>query len=75
VEELPDRSLRPVDLPDPQWLIREFREILNDPRRVSVNILSERSVSVAEVEGRRIVAIEIPRARRYDRPVYVGGDP
>lgn len=75
VEELPDHSLRPVDLPDPQWLIREFREILNDPRRVSVNILSERSVSVVEVEGRRIVAIEIPRARRYDRPVYVGGDP
>ncbi len=75
VEELPDHSLRPVDLPDPQWLIREFREILNDPRRVSVNILTERSVSVAEVEGKRIVAIEIPRARRYDRPVYVGGDP
>lgn len=75
VEELPDHSLRPVDLPDPQWLIREFREILNDPHRVSVNILTERSVSVAEAEGRRIVAIEVPRARRYDRPVYVGGDP
>ena len=75
VEELPDHSLRPVDLPDPQWLIREFREILNDPRRVSVNILSERSVSTVEVEGNHIVAIEIPRARRYDRPVYVGGDP
>ena len=75
VEELPDHSLRPVDLPDPQWLIREFREILNDPRRVSVNILSERSVSIVEVEGNHIVAIEVPRARRYDRPVYVGGDP
>lgn len=75
VEELPDHSLRPVDLPDPQWLIREFREILNDPRRVSVNILAERSVSVVEAEGRHIVAIEVPRARRYDRPVYVGGDP
>lgn len=75
VEELPDHSLRPVDLPDPQWLIREFREILNDPRRVSVNILSERSVSVVDVEGKHIVAIEVPRARRYDRPVYVGGDP
>lgn len=75
VEELPDHSLRPVDLPDPQWLIREFREILNDPRRVSANILSERSVSVVEVEGNHIVAIEVPRARRYDRPVYVGGDP
>ena len=75
VEELPDHSLRPVDLPDPQWLIREFREILNDPERVSVNILSERSVSVAEVDGRHIVSIEVPRARRYDRPVFVGRDP
>ena len=71
VEELPDHSLRPVDLPDPQWLIREFREILNDPRRVSVNILSERSVSIVAVEGKHIVAIEVPRARRYDRPVYL----
>lgn len=75
VEELPDHSLRPVDLPDPQWLIREFREILNDPRRVSVNILTERSVNVVEVEGKHIVTIQVPRARRYDRPVYVGGDP
>ena len=75
VEELPDHSLRPVDLPDPQWLIREFREILNDPRRVSVNILSERSVSVVAVDGKHIVAIEVPRARRYARRVYIGGDP
>ena len=41
VEELPDHSLRPVDLPDPQWLIREFREILNDPRRVKKLIVEE----------------------------------
>ena len=50
VVELPDKSFRPIDLPDPGRLIREFWDIVNDPDKTSVNILSSRDVFIQEVE-------------------------
>ena len=75
VEEYKDRTLHPVDLPDPDALIREFWEIVNDPARVSANILSAAPITWIEFEGKDVIAIEVPRAQSGDRPVYVGGDP
>lgn len=75
VVENPDKSLRAVDLPDPQGLIKEFWDIVNDPARTSVNILSGRDVYVQEVEGKHIVVIDVPRAKRAYKPVYVDGNP
>lgn len=74
VEEHKDRSLHPVDLPDPDSLIREFWEIVNDPSRVSANILSTAAITWIEFEGKDVIAIEVPPADSKDRPVYVGGD-
>ena len=75
VEERADKSLHPIDLPDPELLIEDFWEIVNDLRKVSVNILSEKDVTVEQINGKRIVAIRVPRARRSDQPVFVEGDP
>ena len=75
VEERADKSLHPIDLPDPELLIEDFWEIVNDLRKVSVNILSEKDVTVEQINGKRIVAIRVPRARRSDKPVFVEGDP
>ena len=36
VEEWPDKTLHTVDLPDPDRLIREFWDIVNDPDKTSV---------------------------------------
>lgn len=71
VEEWKDHSLHPVNLPDPDALIAEFWAIANDPKRVSANILSDRNVVVEEIEGNRIIVIMVPRAQRYDRPVFL----
>lgn len=75
VEEGPDKTLHSVRLPDPEGLAEEFLVLVNDPAVASVNILSPMNVCVIEAEGNRIVVIEVPRADRRDRPVYVGGDP
>ncbi len=75
VEEHSDKSLHPVDLPDPERLIKEFWDIVNNTRKVSANILSDKDVSVESVDGKRIVAIRVPRAQRSDKPVYIDGDP
>ena len=75
VEEHRDKSLHPVDLPDPDKLIKEFWDIVNNPNKVSVNILTDRDVSVQNVEGNHIIVIRVPRADRYDKPVYLDDNP
>ena len=74
VEELPDKTLHALDLLDPQWLIDDFLTILNDPTRVSVNILTEEDIQIHEVDSKQIIAITVPKADRRCRPVYVEGD-
>ena len=75
VEEHSDKTLHPINLPDPEKLINDFWDSLNDSNKVSANILSEKDVTVEKVDGKRIVAIRVPRARRNDKPVFIDGNP
>lgn len=75
VEEHKDKTLHPVNLPDPERMVAEFWEIMNHSEKVSVNILSATHVSIEEVNGNRIIVVRVPRAERYDRPVYIDKDP
>lgn len=53
----------------------EFWVTLNNPQKVSANILQEHHVSVETYQGDAILVIEVPRASRSERPVYIGVDP
>ena len=75
VEEHKDKSLHPVNLPDPERLVKEFWDIVNNPNKVSVNILASEDVTIRQAEGKNIIVIRVPRAQRKDRPVYVEGNP
>jgi len=50
-------------------------DTLNNHGKVSVNLLPNANVSVVEVKGRRLLAIHVPRATRFQRPVYLNGQP
>jgi len=75
VEEHKDKSLHPVDLPDPEKMVREFWDIINNSGKVSVNILSEKNVTIYGINGKHIIGITVPRAQRYDKPVYIDNNP
>lgn len=75
VEEHADHSLHAIDLPNPEKLIKEFWDIVNNPNKVNANVLSSKHVAIEEVDGKHIVVITVPRAQRYDRPVYIGDNP
>lgn len=75
VEELADKSFRTVELPEPEKLIKDFWDIVNNPNKTSVNVLSSKDVFVQEVDGDHIVVINVPRAERSYKPVYVDGNP
>ncbi|MBR3037581.1 MAG: putative DNA binding domain-containing protein [Clostridia bacterium] len=75
VEELEDKSLHAIRLPDPEELVRDFWTAVNDPNVASVNVLSEKDVTIEPVDGKRIVVIRVPRASCAVRPVWVNGSP
>lgn len=74
VEEYRDKSFHVVDLPDPCGLIEKFKRSLNDKKKVSTNILSDRDITIENFEGKRFVAINIPKANRFDKPVFIDGN-
>ena len=52
VEEHKDKSLHTVDLPNPTYMIEEFWKIVNNPNKVSLNILTEKDVQPESVDGK-----------------------
>jgi len=73
-ERKKDKTLYPVELPDPWRLVAQFWELINDPRIVSKNILGKSDVTVECVEGKEIVVICVPKADKQDKPIYIGGN-
>jgi ATP-dependent DNA helicase RecG len=64
-----------IGLTDAAKVQKALWDGVNSRDQISVNLLKPDAVQVAEVEGRRILRILIPRARRNQRPVYVGRNP
>ena len=72
VEEYPDKSLHPVDLPDPEWLVMDFWDNIENPSRVSLNILNENDVTIHNIHGNHIIVINVPEALPKQKPIYIG---
>ena len=73
VHEGPDGALIPVGVPDPDTLVKEFWNTVNNPTKVSANILTHANVTVMQMEGASLVVITVPRAGMGQRPVYLNG--
>jgi len=54
---------------------KELFDALNNRQKVSVNLLSDVSVREIVLQGQTILVIEIPRATRKQRPVYLTTNP
>lgn len=70
-----DGAFYPVGIQDTSYVIKSMWDALNNRQRVSKNILNDRMVEVVRWNDKDIVKITIPRARREDRPIYIGASP
>ncbi|PAU60681.1 AAA family ATPase [Pseudomonas sp. PIC25] len=48
---------------------------LNNPAKVSINLLTDDDVVIRELEGKRILEVRIPAASRKQKPVFLNGQP
>ncbi len=63
-------------LDDPLGYKQDILNTMRGGQKVSVELLADESFELYEYEpGRHVLLIEIPRASRDQRPVYVGKDP
>ena len=75
VEEAKDKSLQVTGVPDGAGYVRLFWETVNDPAKVSANILQPQDVALHTIDGKEVLVISVPRAGRRQRPVYIGDSP
>jgi ATP-dependent DNA helicase RecG len=75
VEEKPRGTYRIVGLTDTARVRKALWDGLNNRQRVSANLLSDRMVDVVLVDEKQLIRVHVPRARRAQRPVFVGPNP
>jgi predicted HTH transcriptional regulator len=59
----------------PEKVLKELFDTANNPGKVSVNLLTNDSAQTLVIEGHTIIVVDIPRAPRRQRPVYLNGNP
>ena len=74
VKEKKDHSFEFVGVENPDTLIKSFWDTVNNQTKVSVNLLLNKHVYTKEIEGETVIFIEVPRAERQFRPVYINKD-
>jgi predicted HTH transcriptional regulator len=54
---------------------RELFDSLNNRQKISANLLSDANVQERLIDGRAVLVVEVPRATRKQRPVYLTTNP
>jgi predicted HTH transcriptional regulator len=75
VEELADKSFSVIELSNPEKLVSDFWNTLNNREKISVSILLDKHVRIENIDDKKIIVIEVPRADRGLRPVYINNNP
>jgi ATP-dependent DNA helicase RecG len=75
IEEVANDQFQVFGVVDPSKVIKELWSGLNNKQKISSNILNERDVQTLELEGKTVIQITIPRATRFQLPVYLGKNP
>jgi predicted HTH transcriptional regulator len=71
--ELKDGSLDLQGIVDVERVERELWDLLQNPQKVSANLLRREDVERLDIEGRSLLMLRVPRALRAQRPVFIKG--
>ncbi|MCL2296654.1 MAG: putative DNA binding domain-containing protein [Methanomassiliicoccaceae archaeon] len=71
LEETEDGRLLVKGIKNTDKIVNEVWNTVNNPQKVSCNVLKSDDVKIAEHNGKKLVIINIPRADRHDCPIYI----
>ena len=62
-------------LDDPARTEKDFWSTINNRGKVSANLLTNSDVRIVPVGGKPVLVVQVPRASRRQRPIFVGQNP
>lgn len=60
---------------NPAVVRKQLVDLLANRQKVSANLLTDGSIQEITLEGKTILAVQVPRAGRKHKPVYLNGNP
>ena len=69
------KRFTPTRITNPDKIIHDFWNTINNRSKVSVNILVDSNVGTIDYCGNTVIWIEVPPASYKQRPVYINGNP
>lgn len=75
VREKPIGHFQVSGIPNPQKVITELFNELNNPKKVSRNLVADDDVQVQDFDGHSVILISVRRATRHERPLHLGSTP
>jgi len=70
-EELKDKTIHVIGLPNAYKTVVDFWNGVNDPNTVSENVLQNKDVTIETLDAKEIVVITIPVLPRYKKPIFI----
>lgn len=75
IREKPSGVFSVQGVPDADRVITGLFNDLNNPQKVSCNVISDNDVEKCIVDGKTIIKITVRRASRHEKPVHLGNTP
>jgi ATP-dependent DNA helicase RecG len=75
VEEVSKGKFEISGIADPSNVLKPLWDGLNNPQKVSINLLTNAMVEIITIQNKQIIRVHVPRAKRTERPVYIGQNP
>jgi len=74
-EKAAEKRFTITGVEDADKIRRDLWNILDNPEKVSHNLLKDSDIGTVELDGRSVIYVIVPRAETSVRPVYVNGNP
>ncbi|HAI11587.1 MAG TPA: transcriptional regulator [Phycisphaerales bacterium] len=75
IKELDSGQFEVQGLDNPARIEKNFWDTINNRGKVSANLLANSDVLLESVDGKTLLVVQVPRAQRRQRPVFVGQNP
>ncbi|MGJ8657933.1 MAG: RNA-binding domain-containing protein [Akkermansiaceae bacterium] len=62
-------------IPNPDNIRKELADLLGNGQKVSCNLLTDKQIQSLLIDDKTILIIQVPRANRKQRPVFINGNP
>ena len=62
-----------LGIDDPDKIIKDLWDLLNDGKNVNLNLISPKDIRTVKIDEKTLVIVDVPRAERRKRPIYING--